>query len=287
MGATDSSDKLAHESNLSSQESSDCIAFSTSSEGSENENIAEDSKNKPLPSLLFFESPLSPNDHQHSSNLIENICSKSCGNSCSEFVKNMKKEDKLDFAVHFKGASKDEVKNKLLSHLKSQKVIGFEVHSFICNSHSFCTPAFSHISGISTYLVTKVLKDFQAGKNQYIHGSTEVPRRSHANVNFISWMVCYSELHGQSDPEKLTTVLPAFLNKSELFKIYQAEAPQPHVKSSTFYYLFRKEFGFNRSNKLLPNIRISKYSSHSKASHKNTSLLINFDMCVQCGGPNS
>ena len=100
-------------------------------------------------------------------------------------------------------------------------------------------------------------------------------------MNFISWMVCYSELHGQSDPEKLTTVLPAFLNKSELFKIYQAEAPQPHVKSSTFYYLFRKEFGFNRSNKLLPNIRISKYSSHSKASHKNTSLLINFDI-VMC-----
>ena len=173
----------------------------------------------------------------------------------------------MAFKNEFQGETKVESKNKLLKHLNTQKMMGIAVsygRLVTFKSHVYCLPAFCHISGISVYLAVKVLKDFQIGITNYIHGNKAVPRESIAHVNFLSWMICFSDLHGQSDPVKVTTVLPAFLNKAELFKIYEAEAPKPHLKCSTFYFLMKKKFGVNRSDKSLPNIRISKYSTHSK-----------------------
>ena len=57
---------------------------------------------------------------------------------------------------------------------------------------------------------------------------------------------------------------------SELFKIYKKEVYGPQVKKSSFYYLFKTQFGPKRKNKKNPRIRISKYSSHSRC-----------DLCVQ------
>ena len=218
-------------------------------------------KFQPLPCKLYVKQKeiVQPN-----LNPVENVCQKKCKNNCSEFVSKMTEEDKIQVINQFKAVTKIDSKNKLLMHLKSQKVMGLDVASFTFKSHTYCVAAFCHVTGISFYLAAKVLKDFQAGINQYIHGSTVVPRASFAHVNFISWMVCFCELHGQSDPVKVTTVLPAFLNKAELFKIYKAEAPKPNLKPSTFYCLMRKKFGVSRSDKSLPNIRISKYSTHSK-----------------------
>ena len=226
---------------------------------------------KPLSSILFLEASKLPNvsNKLQSSIFIETICNKACANSCSEFVRSMGPEDKNAIVAQFEDKKKYEIKNILLAHLKSQKLVGLDDSSYIYLAHSFCIPAFSQLTGISNYLVSKVLSDLPLGLNQYTHGSAEVPRRSQARLNFISWMVCYSEIHGQADPEKVTTVLPAFLNKSELFKIYLAEAPEPLLKSSTFYYLVKKEFGVSRPDKTLPNIRFSKYSSHSKDSYQN------------------
>ena len=225
----------------------------------------------PLSSILFMDVSQLPNESNklHTSNLIEIICGKACANSCTEFVNSMNAEDKNAIVAKFQDKKKYDIKNILLDHLKSQANIGLDNSSYIFLAHSFCIPAFSQLTGISNYLVTKVMSDIQLGVNQYSHGSAEMPRRSQARLNFISWMVCYSEIHGQADPEKVTTVLPSFLNKSELFKIYQAEAPKPLLKSSTFYYLVKKEFGVHRPDKTLPNIRFSKYSSHSKDRHQN------------------
>ena len=149
-------------------------------------------------------------------------------------------------------------------HLKNQQMLGLDSEGYAFSSHTFCVPAFCYLTGVSVFLANKALKGFQDGVTNYSHGNESVPRESIAHVNFVSFMICFCEIHGQSDPVKVTTVLPAFLNKSELFKIYQAEAPQPHIKQSTFYYLMKKKFGVNRWDKSLPNIRISKYSSHSK-----------------------
>ena len=205
---------------------------------------------------------------QSSSNhhIVENICSKFCYRQCSNFVSTLEEEQRKVMSEHFRGPKKLDIKTKLLEHIKSQAVLGKDSSSYTYWSHSFCVAAFSKVTGISKYLLVKVLTDFRDGVQRYIHGSSETPRRSLAQLNFISWMISYSELHGQADPEKMTTVLPAFLNKAALFKIYQAEAPQPQLKSSSFYNLMRKAFGVNRVDKSLPHIRISKYSSHSKVS---------------------
>ena len=224
-------------------------------------------------SSKLFEKP-SDNKLLEHLNPVENICKKHCTNGCSEYVSNMKAVDKTELKEQFKSSKKVDIKNKLLEHLKYQKLMGLDTCSFIFRSQSFCLPAFCHATTTSPYLAKKVIKDFQNGFKQYIHGSAAVPRESHARVNFISWMICFSEIHGQSDPEKVTTVLPAFLSKSELFKIYRSEATEPLVKPSTFYFLMKKCFGVNRSDTTLPNIRISKYSSHSKASHYILSVII-------------
>ena len=221
-----------------------------------------------LPSKLFTQPPQSL-DHQTRSSPIEQICSKNCMESCSTFFHNMNDDEKKELLDLFQDSKKSNIKRKLLDHLKSQKALGLDLSNFQFHSHTFCVPAFCHATGISSYLAIKVLRDFALGTNQYEHGSCGVSRASHAHVNFISWMISFADLHGQSDPVKITTVLPAFLNKAELFKIYKTEASLPHVKCSTFYYLMKKCFGVNRSDKSLPNIRISKYSTHSKADHLN------------------
>lgn len=221
-----------------------------------------------LPSKIFAQ-PTQNLNLQPGSFPIEQICSKSCKESCSTYFNNANEDEKKELLDLFQQSKKSDIKRKLLDHLKSQKALGLDVSNFQFHSHTFCVPAFCHVTGISSYLVKKVLRDFKLGTNQYEQSSFGVSRASHAHVNFISWMISFADLHGQSDPVKITTVLPAFLNKAELFKIYKTEASLPHVKCSTFYYLMKKCFGVNRSDKSLPNIRISKYSTHSKASLHN------------------
>jgi hypothetical protein len=53
----------------------------------------------------------------------------------------------------------------------------------------------------------------------------------------------------------VVTVLPSYLNKSELYKIYIKEVQKPHVKKSNFYSIFKTDFGPKRENKNLPWIR--------------------------------
>ena len=201
----------------------------------------------PLPSKVFPQS--SSESVQQNSNPIGNICNKYCHENCSQFVSSMSEEVKKEMISRFQGPKKCDVKNKLLEHLKSQKILGLDSSSYIFHSHTFCVSTFSNVTGTSPYLAIKVMRDFKGGYNQYIHGSSAVQRASLANVNFISWMISFSEIHGQSDPVKITTVLPAFLSKAELYKIYLTEASKPLVKSSTFYFLMKKVFGVNRRDK--------------------------------------
>ena len=100
-------------------------------------------------------------------------------------------------------------------------MFGLGVKNFAFKSQIYCINALSSLTGISSYIISKVLKDFHLDIEQYSSGTQGFPRQSSAHVNFICWMLVFVELHGQADPEKITKVLPAFLNKSELFKIYK------------------------------------------------------------------
>ena len=88
-------------------------------------------------------------------------------------------------------------------------------------------------------------------------------RESLATVKCISWMKVFIAIHGQDSPDELITVLPSFITKAELFRTYSQETAGKQVKRSTFYKILKTKFGPRRLNRNLPQIRISKYSSHS------------------------
>ena len=155
-------------------------------------------------------------------------------------------------------------KNKLLGQLRFQKSAGLPVNGFFFHQHLLCARYFSFITNISMYLTLKVIKGFSCGIQRYVHGNSYKKKNCSAKNNFTSWMKVFSENYGQDGPTDIVTILPSYLNKSELFKIYSNEAPKPLVKVSTFYKLMKTVFGPRRENRQLPWIRISKESTHSK-----------------------
>ena len=77
-------------------------------------------------------------------------------------------------------------------------------------------------------------------------------------------MTNFADIFGQAAPDEDVIVLPAFLSIRDLFDVYKNEAEEPKVKCSTFYYLFKKCFGWDRADKTKPHIRLSAWSTHSK-----------------------
>ena len=211
--------------------------------------------NNPLPVKLFRKT-MRMEENISNVKATENVCMKFCKRGCSQTVSDMSYDEKVAMRLHFVGQNKTETKTKLLQHLKTQCILDINATNFAFKSQIYCVKAFASVTGISDYIVSKVLKDFEQGFEQYTHGTAGVPRQSLAHGNFVGWMLVFVELHGQADPEKVTSVLPAFLNKAELFKIYSKEAAGPQLKQSTFYFLMKKIFGVNRTDKSLPNIRI-------------------------------
>ena len=201
-------------------------------------------------------------------NLNENIqiCSTACDENCSQAITTLDECDLNVLKDKFKYKSKLESKRRLLDHLKQQKENGFTDKLFMYKGIKFCVKAFSNLTNKRENLLKIVLKDRRNGVEQYVHGNDCNPRESVACVKFISWTKCFVELWGQHSPDENVTVLPSFLTKAELFKMYSEETTPPLVKSSTFYSLFKSKFGNKRQDKSLPWVRISKYSTHSSCS---------------------
>ena len=191
-------------------------------------------------------------------------CSLSCNAKCSDVVASWSDSDVEDIRRIFVGSKSVALKTILLMHLKFQQSAGLPVSGFFFKNQLLCVKYFCAIAKISRYHVTTVLKDFARGCERYIHASLNQTRCSAACTTFVSWLTIFSERYGQNGPTDIVTVLPSYLNKAELYKIYILEAPKPHVKLSTFYKLFKTKFGPRRDNNSLPWIRISKVSTHSK-----------------------
>ena len=195
---------------------------------------------------------------------VENICSKSCLNNCIAMFHTWPKDNIKMLKEKFKCGRKIEIKNKLLNHLKSQRDIGMETASFIIKQHKFCRKALSHITDVSEYLLTLVLRDFHRNIQFYEHGNAGLlQQESAASIRAISWIKMFAENYGQASPEDNVTVLSYWLTKKSLYNMYTDESPGPYVSLSLFYTLFKEKFGPRRVDKSLPWIRISKYSTHS------------------------
>ena len=191
-------------------------------------------------------------------------CSSKCSGKCPVIILSWTKEELARVKDRFKGNTLVESKNKLLTYLKSQFEFGASVKSYVVNGHAFCIKFLSGITSVSEFILKNVHRDFLNGAEQYVHGNDSKPRESLACLKFISWFKVFCENFGQSAPDECTTVLPSWLTKATLFEIYVKEATPPLVKKSTFYFLFKSKFGFQRIDKLLPHVRISSYSTHSK-----------------------
>ena len=181
-------------------------------------------------------------------------------------IESFNKDELENIENKFKGDTLVATKNNLLLHLKSQCDLGFGTSGYVYRGHTYCNRAFSHVAKISEHILKTVMSDYFARVQQYVHGNDSNPRESVAAVKFTTWMKTFIQLYGQSAPDALTSVLPSWLTKATLFRIYMKESTPPFVKRSNFYKLFKSKFGYMRTDKSLPHVRISKYSSHSVCS---------------------
>ena len=192
-------------------------------------------------------------------------CSKYCTNDCSIAVSSWSSDKMKNVKKMFRSEeSSCETKNKLLRHLKSQFNIGAPTDAYRVHGQSFCLKFFSFLTDISEHMVKSVLIDFWKGYSEYSHGNKgKIKNLTVATTSFICWLRQFSETYGQFSPETNTTVLSYWLNKQVLFNMYRDETCGPYLSLSAFYQNFKTHFSFNRADKTLPHVRISKYSSHS------------------------
>ena len=222
--------------------------------------------NKPqFQNLLGIQTFKPPVDQHFEIDKDEVLCNKLCQSRCYHVVKDWPPELGKQISDEFKLDKVINIKRKLLHHLIVQdRVSQVETMSFIVNGHKFCVDFFAHMIGCSVQLVKKVLKDFLIGTRFYIHGNSgSMKINSAACTAAICWIKVFSECYGQYSPEENVTVLSYWLTKQMLYKMYKEEIEGVHISQSLFYELFNSTFGFNRVDKTLPWIRISKYSTHS------------------------
>ena len=193
-------------------------------------------------------------------------CSGSCKQNCKITFEQWTEDDKNELKQIFQNMKKIEKKNFLLEHLKKQKAMGFSLSGFLFKRHFFCFKAFEKISGISEYLISLSVEAASQDLVKFEHSSQGVEKLSTATIGFIVWMKSFALQFGQYSPDELVIVLPGHLRMVDLLRFYEEDSfvQQPRVRESSFYKLFKEKFSHTRTDKLLPWIRISKYSTHSK-----------------------
>ena len=196
----------------------------------------------------------------------EDKCDRYCSQNCSEAISHWTEDvhNKVRSMFYSETGAVD-VKNKLLTHLRCQShICPAATNYYMINGHVFCLKFLSSLLGISKYLLKTVLVDFWNGRTMYQHGNIGSLKSLPLGVmNFVCWMKQFALHYGQFSPDSNTIVLCYWLNRRYLYNLYVEETEGPHISLSSFYEQFKKWFSFNRWDKSLPHIVISKYSSHS------------------------
>ena len=192
------------------------------------------------------------------------LCSPSCRNDCYKVTETWSADQTKIVKDIFKCEKVVSVKNKMMNHLKVQGDVGEATDSFVILGHQFCLEFLSSMTGCSVYLLKTVLEDYWRQVRCYDNGNKGIIKnQSNATVIFISWFKNFLALYGQDAPDAQVVILNHWLKGKVLFKMYQEEAPGPHIKLSTFYSHLKTYFGPKRVDRTLPCHRISAYTSHS------------------------
>ena len=141
--------------------------------------------------------------------------------------------------------------------------MGIPTDSVNWKGHFFCTEAFSELSGISSYTVCKVLSSHKLGAKVFKHGNCGLTKNSLKTTAFKVWIREFLELNSQSAPDGSVQVLPHWLTIKSIYKMYKEGCHPPLLAETTFHQYIQKYFGPHRLDKSEPQIRFSRYSSHS------------------------
>ena len=194
-------------------------------------------------------------------------CSLVCRNNCQTISQTWSSEDLLSVESMFSGERLLTRKNKLISHLVAQGNIGTTTDGYVVKSQVFCLKYMSFLTGLSEYLLRKVMEDYWRGIRFYEHGNRGIVKQpSIATVRFVSWFKQFLSLYGQAAPDEQLTILPYWLKGKVLYKMYTEEVSQPRIALPTFYKYLKTFFGPQRIDQSFPCVRISRYSSHSVCS---------------------
>ena len=155
---------------------------------------------------------------------ISEHCLSSCSKTCRAQFEKLKFEDQDKFRTLVLGPLRER-SSKLLKRFSNQRQFfgALSENSIYFEGVYYCSGFFSFITGCSKYLVRKAIHDSEIGKTDYHHGNEGIHRQSPKTVIFIAWMILYSDLYGQSSPEDLKRILPAFLCKKLVHGIYTEE----------------------------------------------------------------
>ena len=219
----------------------------------------------PLPTIYAVNEPVTNKE-----TLISKFSAKcECENKCFEAISNLTNEDVEEIKSKFVGESLTQTKNIILSHLKTQgDVLETVDNGFFYSGHSYCGTAFSKLTGISRYILRKIQDAHEQGLKKFVHNNSQILKNCPRKVNAICWFKSFCKIYGQRAPDALLAVLPSWLDATTVFEMYKQENPQAReqIKYSTFCKMLNKDFGPRRSDKSLPQVRFSKYSSHSVCS---------------------
>ena len=192
-----------------------------------------------------------------------------CNKNCEFMFDQWREEDQNEMKQIFHEMKKIDRKNYVLDHMKKQRLMGQPLSGFFWSGHMFCFKSFAKISGISEYLLTLSVKASKENLVKFEHSSKGVEKLSAASIGFIVWVKWFSLQFGQYSPDELVIVLPGHLRKVDLWRFYQEDTSvqQSKVSESSFYRLFDEKFSHKRTDRSLPWVRISKFTTHSKCDN--------------------
>jgi hypothetical protein len=202
-----------------------------------------------------------PNDEGFSSTAVTEpsqatLCSSSCSSQCFKFCESWSSEDLTGVKEGLKSEQLWMTKNKLINHLAAQSRIGVSSDEYMIKGHVFCIKFLSFMTGISDYILSKVIEDYGKGVRVYNHGNAGVMKQqTMATTQFICWFKEFLVINGQSSPEDEVVILAHWMNETALFRIYVDEVCEPRIALSTFYQHIKNFFGPDRIDQSLPCVR--------------------------------
>ena len=193
-------------------------------------------------------------------------CYRSCENLCMFKIKCFSDDDFAKL-TSVKKSSNLETKSNLLRYLQAQDFILAEnMNGFVFGGHQFCLKAFSKLTNVSIFLLKQVIDAYNRGVEfSFFRQKDSFPKLLPKTVNFIAWFHDFSKCFGQYAPDSQLITLPSFLTKRDIWKLYCEECQDSSLKISYAGAVKQivKRFGVRRSDRNLPRVRFSRYSTHS------------------------